>query len=42
MPMKITRNRWLGAAAFTLLFALVYECFSHQVYSGFMLLAFLL
>ena len=41
MPMKITRNRWLGAAAFTLLFALVYECFSHQVYSGFMLLAFL-
>ena len=40
--MKTIRNRWLGAAAFTLLFALVYECFSHYVYSRFMLLAFLL
>ena len=41
MYMKTIRNRWLGAAAFTLLFALVYECFSHQVYSRFMLFAFL-
>ena len=42
MTMKIARNRWLWAAAFTLLFALVYEYFSHRVYSGFMLLAFLI
>ena len=41
MYMKTARNRWLSAAAFTLIFALVYEWFSHQVYSGFMLLAFL-
>lgn len=42
MPMKVSRDRWLCAAAITLLFALVYECFSHRVYSGFMLLAFLI
>ena len=41
MYMKRNRNRWLTAAAFTLLFSLVYEHFSHQVYSLFMLLAFL-
>ena len=41
MLFKTIRNRWLGAAAFTLFFALIYECFSHQVYSNWMLLAFL-
>lgn len=35
------RNRYAAAVIGTLLFAAVYECFSHQVYSRFMLLAFL-
>ena len=35
------RNRYLAAAVGTALFAAVYECFSHQVWSGFMIFAFL-
>ena len=36
------RNRFAAAAIGTAVFAAVYECFSHQVYSMFMILAFLL
>ena len=35
------RDRWLLATAGTVFFAAVYECFSHQVYSRAMILAFL-
>ena len=35
------RDRWLLATVGTVLFAAVYECFSHQVYSLAMILAFL-
>lgn len=35
------RDRWLLATVSTVLFAAVYECFSHQVYSRAMILAFL-
>ena len=36
-----SRDRWLLATVGTVLFAAVYECFSHQVYSMSMILAFL-
>lgn len=35
------RDRWLLATAGTVFFSAVYECFSHQVYSRAMILAFL-
>ena len=35
------RDRWLLATVGTVFFAAVYECFSHQVYSWAMMLAFL-
>lgn len=35
------RDRWLLATVVTVFFAVIYECFSHQVYSRAMLLAFL-
>lgn len=35
------RRRYAAAALGTLAFAAIYECFSHQVFSPFMLLAFL-
>ncbi len=35
------RDRWLVATVSTVFFAAVYECFSHQVYSRAMILAFL-
>lgn len=35
------RDRWLLATVSTVFFAAVYECFSHQVYSRAMILAFL-
>ncbi len=35
------RNRFAAAAVGTALFAAAYECFSHQVYSPYMILAFL-
>ncbi len=35
------RTRYFAATIGTLLFAALYECFSHQVYSLFLLLAFL-
>ena len=35
------RNRYAASVIGTLLFAVIYECFSHQVYSRYMLLAFL-
>ena len=35
------RDRYAAAAIFTAFFSIVYEMFSHQVYSGFMLCAFL-
>ena len=38
--MKKDRNHFLAAAAVTLLFSLVYEQFSHQVYSNCMVYAF--
>ena len=36
-----TRNRFAAAALGCMVFAAVYECFSHGVFSPFMLLAFL-
>ncbi len=42
MSMKQERNRYFAATVGTALFAGIYECFSHQVYSLFMILAFLL
>ena len=36
-----TRDRWLMVTVGTVLFAAIYECFSHQVYSRAMILAFL-
>lgn len=42
MWIKTAKKRYLFAAAALLGFGLVYECFSHQVYSSFMLGAFLL
>ncbi len=36
-----TRDRWLLVTVGTVLFAAIYECFSHQVYSRAMILAFL-
>ena len=35
------RDRWLLATVGTVFFSAVYECFSHQVYSRAMILAFL-
>lgn len=35
------RDRWLLATVSTVFFSAVYECFSHQVYSRAMILAFL-
>ena len=35
------RDRWLLATVGTVFFAAIYECFSHQVYSRAMILAFL-
>lgn len=42
MDYRIIRNRFAAAAAATALFAAVYELFSHRVYSGYMIFAFLL
>ena len=39
--MRKSRDLWLLASAGTAFFAAVYECFSHQVYSKAMILAFL-
>ena len=36
-----SRDRWLLATVGTVFFSAVYECFSHQVYSRAMILAFL-
>lgn len=41
MWIKHARNRYLLASALVLGFALLYECFSHQVYSLWLLGAFL-
>ena len=41
MNLVLKRNHYIAATAGTALFAAVYECFSHQVYSLFMILAFL-
>ncbi len=41
MSLTRARNHYAAAALGTALFAAVYECFSHQVYSGFMIFAFL-
>ena len=41
MTLETERRRYIAAAVFTALFGAVYEFFSHQVYSMFMLLAFL-
>lgn len=41
MTIQQERNRYLLAAAAALIFGLIYELFSHQVYSAAMLLAFL-
>ena len=41
MTLARARNHYATAALGTALFAAVYECFSHQVYSGFMVFAFL-
>lgn len=38
--LRIARDRWGLAAVVTAAFAAVYECFSHQVYSGAMIFAF--
>ena len=40
--MRRTCGLWLMAAIFTGVFGAVYETFSHQVYSGFMVYAFLI
>ena len=40
MWIKKTRNRYLTASALVLGFALLYECFSHHVYSPWLLGAF--
>ena len=37
-----TRNLWLAMSIITAVFGAVYEMFSHQVYSGFMIFAFLI
>lgn len=39
---KLTRNCFLAATLFLLVFALIYEHFSHEVYSPFMLGAFII
>ena len=36
-----TRDRYVLAALGCMVFGAVYECFSHQVYSGYMIFAFL-
>ena len=41
MSMIKERNRYVAAVIGTALFAVIYEMFSHQVYSGYMILAFL-
>ena len=41
MTLLQERKRYAAAALGTALFAAIYECFSHQVYSGFMIFAFL-
>ena len=41
MAIRKERNRYTAAVIGTMLFGVVYELFSHQVYSNFMIFAFL-
>ncbi|MBQ3276990.1 MAG: hypothetical protein IJH47_08075 [Oscillospiraceae bacterium] len=42
MDIRKTRNRFFAAAAGTMIFAAIYELFSHRVYSNWMIFAFLI
>ncbi len=42
MTLALEKKRYAAAALGTALFAALYEAFSHQVYSGFMIFAFLI